>query len=66
MLMTVLRGSLAIRQLLGCANCAQIASKTAQNTREISVMAHKTIFVFDNYVGVKTLDLLRGIARNDM
>lgn len=113
------------QQLLGCANCAQIAALTAQNTREISVMrsdyevlkaksqkledesrenrdslakimenftdpstfkhflilngqkleadvaftqiygmAQKTIFVFDDYVGVKTLDLLRGIAQN--
>ena len=146
MLMTVLKGDLAIQQsiaiirlfkkmkdyiasenqqLLGCANCAQIAALTAQNTREISVirsdyevlkaksqkledesrenrdslakimenftdpstfkhflimngqkleadvaftqiygMAQKTIFVFDDYVGVKTLDLLRGIAQN--
>lgn len=59
MLMTVLKGELAIKQsiaimllfkdmkdyiasenqqLLGCANCAQIAALTAQNTREISVM----------------------------
>jgi len=59
MLMTVLKGDLAVaqskalirlfksmkdyiasenQQLLGCANCAQIAALTAQNTREIAVM----------------------------
>ena len=27
-------------------------------------MAKKSIFIIDNYVGVKTLDLLRGIAKN--
>ena len=31
---------------------------------QIYGMAQKTIFVFDDYVGVKTLDLLRGIAQN--
>ena len=27
-------------------------------------MAKKSIIIIDNYVGVKTLDLLRGIAKN--
>ncbi|SHL00466.1 ORF6N domain-containing protein [Fibrobacter sp. UWEL] len=106
------------QQLLGCANCAQIAALTAQNTREIAVMrsdyeilkattqensdslkkvmenfidpatfkhflilngqkleadiansqiysmAKRSIFVIDNYVDVKTLDLLRNAPAN--
>jgi len=139
MLMTVLKGDLAVRQsialvrlfkemkdyiaaenqqLLGCANCAQIAALTAQNTREIAAMrsdyeilkattqensdslkkvmenfidpaafkhflilngqkleadiantqiysmAKCSIFVIDNYVDVKTLDLLRNAPAN--
>ena len=103
------------QQLLGCANCVQIAALTAQNSKEIAEIrsdfnvfrnetqeslgkvmeyfhdpstykhhaivnglrldadvaytqiygfARESIFVFDDYVGVKTLDLLRGIARN--
>lgn len=31
---------------------------------QIYGMAQKSIFVFDDYVGVKTLDLLRGVAQN--
>ncbi|OWV05682.1 MULTISPECIES: ORF6N domain-containing protein [unclassified Fibrobacter] len=31
---------------------------------QIYGMAQKLIFVFDDYVGVKTLDLLRGVAQN--
>ena len=106
------------QQLLGCANCVQIATLTAQHSHEISEirtdvarleveslktqeslgkvmeffhdpstykhhlilngqkleadvansqiygMAQKSIFVFDDFVGVKTLDLLRGVAQN--
>lgn len=106
------------QQLLGCANCTQIATLTAQHSHEIAEIrtdvsrleveslktqeslgkvmeyfhdpstykhraivnglrleadvaytqiygfARESIFVFDDYVGVKTLDLLRGIARN--
>ncbi|WP_249505375.1 ORF6N domain-containing protein, partial [Fibrobacter sp. HC4] len=139
MLMTVLKGELAIKQsiaimllfkemkdyiaaenqqLLGCSNCVQIATLTAQHSHEIAEirtdvarleveslktqeslgkvmeffhdpstykhhlilngqkleadvaytqiygMAQKSIFVFDDFVGVKTLDLLRGVAQN--
>ncbi|MCQ2121578.1 MAG: ORF6N domain-containing protein [Fibrobacter sp.] len=139
MLMTVLKGELAIKQsiaimllfkdmkdyiasenqqLLGCANCTQIATLTAQHSHEIAEirtdiahleaeslrtqeslgkvmeffhdpstykhhlilngqkleadvtytqiygMAQESIFVFDDYVGVKTLDLLRGVSQN--
>ncbi|MCQ2061620.1 MAG: ORF6N domain-containing protein [Fibrobacter sp.] len=106
------------QQLLGCANCVQIATLTAQHSHEISEirsdvsrlegeaqktqeslgkvmeffhdpstykhhlilngqkleadvansqiygMAQKSIFVFDDFVGVKTLDLLRSVAQN--
>ena len=106
------------QQLLGCANCVQIATLTAQHSHEIAEirtdvarleveslktqeslgkvmeffhdpstykhhlilngqkleadvansqiygMAQKSIFVFDDFVGVKTLDLLRGVAQN--
>ncbi|SHG33745.1 hypothetical protein SAMN05720766_101232 [Fibrobacter sp. UWH9] len=31
---------------------------------QIYGMAQKSIFVFDDFVGVKTLDLLRGVAQN--
>ena len=139
MLMTVLKGELAIKQsiaimllfkemkdyiasenqqLLGCSNCVQIATLTAQHSHEIAEirtdvarleveslktqeslgkvmeffhdpstykhhlilngqkleadvaytqiygMAQKSIFMFDDFVGVKTLDLLRGVAQN--
>ncbi|MCQ2122850.1 MAG: ORF6N domain-containing protein [Fibrobacter sp.] len=139
MLMTVLKGDLAIKQsiaivrlfkemkdfiasenqqLLGCSNCVQIATLTAQHSHEIAEirtdvarleveslktqeslgkvmeffhdpstykhhlilngqkleadvaytqiygMAQKSIFLFDDFVGVKTLDLLRGVAQN--
>ena len=106
------------QQLLGCANCVQIATLMAQQSHEIAEirtdvarleveaqktqeslgkvmeffhdpstykhhlilngqkleadvansqiygMAQKSIFVFDDFVGVKTLDLLRGVAQN--
>ncbi len=106
------------QQLLGCANCVQIAALTAQHSHEISEirtdvarlegenlktqeslgkvmeffhdpstykhhlilngrkleanvaytqiygMAQESIFVFDDFVGVKTLDLWRGVAQN--
>ncbi|MCQ2102477.1 MAG: ORF6N domain-containing protein [Fibrobacter sp.] len=106
------------QQLLGCSNCVQIATLTAQHSHEIAeirtdvarleveslktqeslgkvmeffhdpstykhhlilngqkleadvansqiyCMAQKSIFVFDDFVGVKTLDLLRGVAQN--
>ena len=139
MLMSVLRGPLAVaqskalvrlfkdmkdyiasenQQLLGCSNCVQIATLTAQHSHEIAEirtdvarleveslktqeslgkvmeffhdpstykhhlilngqkleadvansqiygMAQKSIFLFDDFVGVKTLDLLRGVAQN--
>lgn len=139
MLMSVLRGPLAVaqskalvrlfkgmkdyiatenQQLLGCSNCVQIATLTAQHSHEIAEirtdvarleveslktqeslgkvmeffhdpstykhhlilngqkleadvaytqiygMAQKSIFMFDDFVGVKTLDLLRGVAQN--
>ena len=124
MLMTVLRGDLAIlqskaiirlfkqmkdyivaenRNLLGYDGIAQIAMQTERNTKDIAViqsdlqkvmenfvdpstfkhflilngqkldadvaytqiygMAKKSITIIDDYVGVKTLDLLRGIAK---
>jgi hypothetical protein len=124
MLMTVLRGDLAIlqskaiirlfkqmkdyiiaenRNLLGYDGIAQIAVQTERNTKDIAViqsdlqkvmenfvdpstfkhflilngrrldadvaytqiygMAKKSITIIDDYVGVKTLDLLRGIAK---
>ena len=124
MLMTVLRGDLAIlqskalirlfkqmkdyiiaenRNLLGHDGIAQIAMQTERNTKDIAViqsdlqkvmenfvdpstfkhflilngqkldadvaytqiygMAKKSITIIDDYVGVKTLDLLRGIAK---
>ncbi|OWV09161.1 hypothetical protein B7992_12615 [Fibrobacter sp. UWH1] len=106
------------QQLLGCSNCVQIATLTAQHSHEIAEirtdvarleveslktqeslgkvmeffhdpstykhhlilngqkleadvaytqiygMAQKSIFMFDDFVGVKTLDLLRGVAQN--
>ena len=115
MLMTVLRGDLAImqskaiirlfkqmkdyivaenQQLLGTAGIAQIAAQTAQNTHDIAVvsfidpstyrhflilngqkleadvayaqiysMAKKTLLIVDNYVDVKTLNLLRSVRK---
>ena len=96
MLMTVLKGDLAVRQsmalislfkqmkdyivtenkqLLGNDGIAQIALQTAQNTRDIAEhsagiaymknygMAKKNIIIIDNYLGVKTLDLLREIEK---
>ena len=125
MLMTVLKGDLAVRQsmalirlfkqmkeyiisenrnILGYEGFIEIATQTKQNTKDIAViqsdlqkvmknfidpatykhflildgqkldadvaftmiygMAKKSIIIIDNYVGVKTLDLLRGIAKN--
>ena len=125
MLMTVLKGDLAVRQsmalirlfkqmkeyiisenrnILGYEGIVEIAVQTERNTKDIAViqsdlqkvmenfidpttykhclildgqklesdvaftkiygMAKKSILIIDNYVGVKTLDLLRGIAKN--
>ncbi len=139
MLMTVLKGMLAVKQsiaimllfkemkdyiasenqqLLGCSNCAEIATLAARHSHEIAEirtdvlglkndfrdtqkslgkvmeyfhdpstykhhlilngqmleadvaytqiygLAERSIFEIDNYVGVKTLDLLRGVAQN--
>lgn len=80
MLMTVLRGELAIKQsralvrtfkkmkdyiwdnreLIGQREYIQLSMQTVENTRDIIYgQAKKTIYVVDNYIGLRTLVLLK-------
>lgn len=83
MLMTVLKGNLAVNQskklirlfkqmknyiiqhqsVLNSAEMLRLLTQTQSNTEEIQV-AQKTIHIIDNYIGLKTLILLKSVAAN--
>ncbi len=83
MLMTVLKGNLAVNQskklirlfkqmknyiiqhqsVLNSAEMLRLLTQTQSNTEEIQV-AQKTIHIIDNYIGLKTLILLKSVSAN--
>jgi len=83
MLMTVLKGNLAVNQskklirlfkqmknyiiqhqsVLNSAEMLRLLTQTQSNTEEILV-AQKTIHIIDNYIGLKTLILLKSVSAN--